>query len=75
MAGNNLKVQTPISPFVERNTEKTINKTGGQKPFEIEKNPQRPFLVYANELVTKVLGTSFSIKAFKLICNTLINTI
>lgn len=37
----------------------------GEAFFEIEKNPQRPFLVYANELVTKVLGTSFSIKAFE----------
>jgi transmembrane sensor len=32
--------------------------------FEISKNPQRPFYVYANELVTKVVGTSFRIKAF-----------
>ena len=31
--------------------------------FEITKNPKRPFLVYANGLVTKVLGTSFSIEA------------
>lgn len=37
----------------------------GEAFFEIAKNPQKPFLVYANELVTKVLGTSFSIKAFE----------
>lgn len=32
--------------------------------FNVAKNPARPFLVYANEVVTKVLGTSFRIKAF-----------
>jgi transmembrane sensor len=32
--------------------------------FEITKDPQRPFLVYANELVTRVLGTSFTIRAY-----------
>ena len=37
----------------------------GEAFFEVAKNPERPFLVYANELVTKVLGTSFNIKSFK----------
>lgn len=32
--------------------------------FEISKNPEKPFYVYANELVTKVVGTSFRVKAF-----------
>ena len=36
----------------------------GEAFFDISKNPERPFLVYANELVTKVLGTSFTIKAY-----------
>lgn len=31
--------------------------------FEVTKDTKRPFLVYANELVTKVLGTSFLIRA------------
>lgn len=33
--------------------------------FNVTKNPSKPFLVYANELVTKVLGTSFLINAFE----------
>jgi transmembrane sensor len=37
----------------------------GEAFFEVAKNPEKPFFVYANELVTKVLGTSFTIKAFK----------
>ncbi len=37
----------------------------GEAFFEVTKNPQKPFLVYANELVTKVLGTSFTVRAYK----------
>jgi ferric-dicitrate binding protein FerR (iron transport regulator) len=36
----------------------------GEAFFDIAKNPEHPFLVYANGLVTKVLGTSFRIKAY-----------
>jgi transmembrane sensor len=32
--------------------------------FDVTKDPARPFVVYANEVTTKVLGTSFSIRAF-----------
>ena len=35
----------------------------GDAFFEVTKDASRPFLVYANEITTKVLGTSFSIKA------------
>lgn len=37
----------------------------GEAFFEVVKNPEKPFTVYANELVTRVLGTSFTIKAFE----------
>lgn len=33
--------------------------------FDVEKNPKRPFLVFANGLVTRVLGTSFHIAAYQ----------
>ncbi|TDD94705.1 FecR family protein [Flavobacterium cellulosilyticum] len=36
----------------------------GEGFFEISKNAKRPFYVYANEIVTKVVGTSFRIKAY-----------
>lgn len=36
----------------------------GEAYFEVTKNASRPFLVYANELVTKVLGTSFYVRAY-----------
>jgi transmembrane sensor len=35
----------------------------GDAFFEVTEDPSRPFLVYANEITTKVLGTSFRIKA------------
>ncbi|MFT4032159.1 MAG: FecR domain-containing protein [Siphonobacter sp.] len=35
----------------------------GEAFFEVAKNPGRPFYVYAEDLVTKVLGTSFTIKS------------
>ena len=35
----------------------------GEAFFEVTKNPKKPFVVYANGLVTKVLGTSFRINA------------
>lgn len=34
----------------------------GEAFFEVSKNPKRPFFVYCNNLVTHVLGTSFTIK-------------
>ena len=37
----------------------------GEAFFDVSKDPARPFLVYANETVTKVLGTSFEIRAFE----------
>lgn len=37
----------------------------GDAFFNVTKNPDKPFVVYANELVTKVLGTSFRINAFE----------
>lgn len=36
----------------------------GEAFFDIARDPGHPFLVYANGLVTKVLGTSFRIKAY-----------
>lgn len=35
----------------------------GEAFFDVQKNPEKPFLVYANGLVTKVLGTSFTIRS------------
>ncbi|SOD95229.1 FecR family protein [Spirosoma fluviale] len=36
----------------------------GEAFFDVVKNPASPFLIYANQTVTKVLGTSFLVRAF-----------
>lgn len=36
----------------------------GEAFFEVAKNPEKPFLVYADNLITKVLGTSFTVRAY-----------
>ena len=35
----------------------------GEAFFEVSKDPYKPFIVHSNEVVTEVLGTSFSVKA------------
>lgn len=37
----------------------------GEARFDVAKNPEKPFFVYANEVVTKVLGTRFVVRAFE----------
>jgi ferric-dicitrate binding protein FerR (iron transport regulator) len=37
----------------------------GEAFFHVKRDTLRPFLVYANEVITKVLGTSFTVKAHK----------
>ncbi len=35
----------------------------GEAFFDVERNPKRPFVIFANKTVVKVLGTSFRVKA------------
>ena len=37
----------------------------GEAFFKVTKNPARPFRVFASEIVTKVLGTSFIVRSFE----------
>jgi len=37
----------------------------GEAFFQVAKDPQHPFYVYSNEVTTRVLGTSFLIKAYE----------
>ena len=36
----------------------------GEATFTVVKNPAHPFRVFANEIVTKVLGTTFTVRSF-----------
>ncbi len=48
-------------PLKFSNTKREVYLTG-EAFFVITKNPEKPFFVYYNNIVTKVLGTSFTIK-------------
>jgi ferric-dicitrate binding protein FerR (iron transport regulator) len=48
--------------FLYNSTERTVA-LNGEAFFEVTHNPEVPFFVHANEVITKVLGTSFSVKA------------
>ncbi len=37
----------------------------GEAFFDVSRDSDRPFYIYANEVVTKVLGTSFRVRAFE----------
>lgn len=36
----------------------------GEAMFSVQKNPLRPFRVFANDIMTKVLGTSFCVRSY-----------
>ncbi|WP_342083658.1 FecR family protein [Dyadobacter sp. OTU695] len=59
--GKNSKLSYPAH-FQKQKREVFLS---GEAFFNVTKDPSRPFLVYANETVTKVLGTSFEIRAFE----------
>lgn len=48
--------------FAQEKREVFLN---GEAFFQISHNPDRPFLVRTNELVTRVLGTSFTVRSFE----------
>ncbi|GAA4406685.1 hypothetical protein GCM10023187_26460 [Nibrella viscosa] len=57
--GRNSQVYYP-KPFA--NNQRVVYLTGNAF-FEVTKNPKRPFMVYTGTLLTKVVGTSFSIRS------------
>ncbi len=42
--------------------QRVVNLLSGEAFFDVTKNPEKPFIVYANDIVTKVLGTSFTVR-------------
>lgn len=37
----------------------------GEAFFDVKRNPKQPFIIHAEETITKVLGTSFDLKAYE----------
>lgn len=60
-----LSPASKISYASDYEKEKRIVYLDGKANFEVKKNPLKPFYVYANEIVTKVLGTQFEVNAFE----------
>lgn len=56
--GSRLKYKTNYKHDASRHVFLT-----GEAFFEVAKDSKKPFFVHANEVITKVLGTSFSVKA------------
>jgi transmembrane sensor len=61
----NAKTSIRISRDFEHKTNRNIYLDEGEAFFEVTKNPSRPFLVITNSITTRVLGTSFNVKAYK----------
>ncbi|HEX8040241.1 MAG TPA: FecR domain-containing protein [Chryseosolibacter sp.] len=58
----------PASELIVRsnfNKEKREVQLKGEAFFHVKRDPARPFFVYANEVVTRVLGTSFRVSAYE----------
>jgi transmembrane sensor len=60
LLNNNSKLDYPAS-FKGKTREVFLT---GEAWFKIKPNPDRPFLVHTGSITTKVLGTSFNIKAY-----------
>lgn len=56
--GSHLRYASPFEP------KQRIVALSGEAYFEVVRDPGRPFLVHANGLVAKVLGTSFDVRAW-----------
>ena len=52
-----------LSPFFNKSDRKILLE--GEAVFHVTHNQQKPFIVSANEITTKVLGTRFTVRAFK----------
>lgn len=42
--------------------QRSVTLVNGEAFFDVTKNKDKPFVVYANDIVTKVLGTSFTVR-------------
>jgi ferric-dicitrate binding protein FerR (iron transport regulator) len=58
-----------LSPRAQLAVHKAFNKKTrdvrllGEASFDVHRDPGRPFLVYSGEIITKVLGTTFQVRA------------
>lgn len=60
-----LKKDSKIQVSNDFGNQKRVVYLIGEAFFEVKKDPLNPFLVYAGGIVTKVLGTSFTVRAYQ----------
>lgn len=60
-----LEPSSEVIVFADFGNEKREVELRGGGFFDVMPDARKPFLVYANEVVTRVLGTSFHIRAYK----------
>jgi transmembrane sensor len=65
----NAETSIRVSEDFEKKAYRSIYLDDGEAFFEVTKNPARPFLVITNSITTRVLGTSFNVKAYKQLNN------
>ncbi|QHS61316.1 FecR family protein [Chitinophaga agri] len=58
------RISYPFPGCPERNCKREVYLSGAAY-FEISRNTLQPFIVYANEMVINVLGTSFNVRAYE----------
>jgi transmembrane sensor len=61
----NAKTRIRVSEDFDKTTNRSIYLDDGEAFFEVAKNPARPFLVITSSITTRVLGTSFNVKAYR----------
>jgi len=61
----NAQTSIRVSKSFGNHTNRNIYLDEGEAFFEVSKNPARPFLVITKSITTRVLGTSFNVKAYK----------
>lgn len=64
--GSKVVLKASSELFVDKDFGKSVREVRleGAAYFEVKKDPDRPFVVFSREVVTKVLGTSFSVQAY-----------
>jgi transmembrane sensor len=67
MDGSRVKIspQSELSVDFGSNNRERIVRLKGEAFFDVASDKSRPFYVYASSIVTKVLGTSFLVKAYE----------
>lgn len=65
--GSEVVLQPSTEVYVSEDFDRTTREVRliGEAFFKVKRNPRKPFVVFSNEVVTRVLGTSFNVRAYE----------